>query len=173
MIYEPLKVPLHSNVRWGSAHGMLEHSYHLRQVSHYYIVLNSCWLEFKAINLFLASANALFGLITTVHTNGQIVKKIPWTAFWMCRLDWERVKDVKDILTVSWHMTFSPVTRSVCIARILRIFNIIFHQRHLPMLWHALPAIKELQTAWEARRDDSHFIEYRDTITDGLQKLPG
>jgi hypothetical protein len=28
-----------------------------------------------------------------------------------------------------------------------------------------------LQTAWEARRDDPHFAEYRGAITDGLEKL--
>jgi len=32
---KPLRIPLHSNVRWGSAHGMLERSYKLRQVSNH------------------------------------------------------------------------------------------------------------------------------------------
>ena len=32
-ITNPLKIPLHSNVRWGSAHLMLSRSYTLRQVS--------------------------------------------------------------------------------------------------------------------------------------------
>jgi hypothetical protein len=31
-ITTPLKIPLHSNVRWGSAYNMLERAYHLRQV---------------------------------------------------------------------------------------------------------------------------------------------
>jgi hypothetical protein len=30
---EPLKIPLHSNVRWGSAHSMLDRAFKLRQVS--------------------------------------------------------------------------------------------------------------------------------------------
>ena len=41
----------------------------------------------------------------------------------------------------------------------------------LPTLWHALPAIEELQTAWEAKRDSEHFSIYHDTINDGLAKL--
>jgi hypothetical protein len=32
-IDQPLKIPLHSNVRWGTAEGMLGRSYHLRQAS--------------------------------------------------------------------------------------------------------------------------------------------
>jgi hypothetical protein len=31
-IETPLKIPLHSNVRWGTADGMLGRAYHLRQV---------------------------------------------------------------------------------------------------------------------------------------------
>lgn len=34
-INTPLKIPLHSNVCWGTADGMLGQSYQLRQVSHY------------------------------------------------------------------------------------------------------------------------------------------
>ena len=30
----PLKIPLHSNVRWGTAEGMLGRAYELRQVCH-------------------------------------------------------------------------------------------------------------------------------------------
>jgi hypothetical protein len=42
----------------------------------------------------------MFGPITTVHQNGQVMKKIPWSAFQLSEEDWERVKDVMDILTV-------------------------------------------------------------------------
>jgi hypothetical protein len=65
-------------------------------------------LIFKAINLFVALADALFGPITTVRTNGWISKKIPWSAFWMSNLDWESVKDVKDILTVCFFACVYP-----------------------------------------------------------------
>jgi hypothetical protein len=34
----PLKIPLHSNVRWGTADGMLACSYHLRQVRLFFII---------------------------------------------------------------------------------------------------------------------------------------
>ena len=39
------------------------------------------------------------------------------------------------------------------------------------MLWHALPVIENLQTAWEAKLDDDRYILYRDAIQDGLDKL--
>jgi hypothetical protein len=38
-------------------------------------------------------------------------------------------------------------------------------------LWRALPAIEELQTAWEAKRDDPRFGVYKSAISDGLSKL--
>jgi hypothetical protein len=38
-------------------------------------------------------------------------------------------------------------------------------------LWHALPAIEELQTAWEAKRDNVRFAKYQTAINDGLAKL--
>jgi len=40
-----------------------------------------------------------------------------------------------------------------------------------PTLWRALPAIEELQTAWEAKRDKSSFAKYHDAINDGLEKI--
>jgi len=39
------------------------------------------------------------------------------------------------------------------------------------MLWHVLPAIEALQTAWEAKCDDPHFAIYYDAINEGLTKL--
>jgi hypothetical protein len=39
------------------------------------------------------------------------------------------------------------------------------------MLWRALPAVEELQTAWEAKRDNEHFSMYSTAIMDGLAKL--
>jgi len=40
-----------------------------------------------------------------------------------------------------------------------------------PTLWHALPALKELQTAWEKKCDSPRFALYKDTLTHGLAKL--
>src|SRR6266478_2639171 len=42
----------------------------------------------------------MFGPITTVRSGGQIAKKIPWRAFQLSDEDWERVKDVMEILLV-------------------------------------------------------------------------
>jgi len=46
----PLSIPLHSNVHWGTANGMLGRAYRLCQ----------------PINLFINSADELFGPITTI-----------------------------------------------------------------------------------------------------------
>jgi hypothetical protein len=64
-------------------------------------------MPFKPINLFIASADELFGPITTVRANGRIMKKIPWTAFHLTDDDWQRVKDVKDILVVRLFASYS------------------------------------------------------------------
>ena len=40
-----------------------------------------------------------------------------------------------------------------------------------PTLWRALPALEELQTAWEKKRDSPRFILYKDALTHGLEKL--
>ncbi|KAG2352928.1 hypothetical protein BDR07DRAFT_1497387 [Suillus spraguei] len=45
-----LKIPLHSNVRWGTADGMLSRAYALRHT----------------INLFISTADKLFGPITII-----------------------------------------------------------------------------------------------------------
>lgn len=34
-----------------------------------------------------------------------------------------------------------------------------------------LPAIEELQTAWEAKHDKPTFAKYHDAINDGLHKI--
>ena len=38
-------------------------------------------------------------------------------------------------------------------------------------LWRALPAIEELQTAWEAKRDNPRYVTYRTAINNRLAKL--
>ena len=40
-----------------------------------------------------------------------------------------------------------------------------------PTLWCALPALEELQTAWEKKRDAPKYVLYKDTLMDGLEKL--
>jgi hypothetical protein len=46
-----------------------------------------------------------------------------------------------------------------------------FSSERLPTLWRALPALEELQTAWEAKKDSDEFILYKGAINDGLGKL--
>jgi len=46
-----------------------------------------------------------------------------------------------------------------------------FSSETLLTLWRVLPAVEELQTAWEAKCDDDHFAIYSDAINDSLAKL--
>lgn len=46
-----------------------------------------------------------------------------------------------------------------------------FSSEQYPTLWCALPAIEELQTAWESKHDTPRFYIYKDVINDGLEKL--
>ncbi|KAF9242391.1 hypothetical protein BU15DRAFT_72913 [Melanogaster broomeanus] len=113
----PLVIPLHSNIHLGTADGMLGCSYHLRQ----------------PINLFVSSADELFGPITTLWCAGDPVKNIPWMAFMFKVSDWEHINDTHAI-----------------IAGANKIQHIFSHE-HQATLWRAIPAFKELQTAWEAK----------------------
>ncbi|RDB30472.1 hypothetical protein Hypma_007293 [Hypsizygus marmoreus] len=85
-ISEPLKIPLHSNIRWGTAHNMLEHGQKLRQ----------------PLVLFVGTADELFGPITTIRRNGRVEKHIPWSAFKMSETDWQRINDAKEILAMRY-----------------------------------------------------------------------
>ena len=136
-ITTPLVIPLHSNVRWGSAYKMLQRAHRLRQ----------------AVRLFIAAADELFGPITVLRHDGRVFKKIPWSAFKIAEMDWVRVLDAKSILGDS--------------NRIQQYFS----SEQKPTLWRSLPAIEELQTAWEAKRDDPQYAIYKDAIIDGLAKL--
>ncbi|KAG6905515.1 hypothetical protein DXG01_002278 [Tephrocybe rancida] len=87
-ITDPLKIPLHSNVQWGSAYGMLDQAYQLHQ----------------AVSLFISSADKLFGPITTLQKNNHIMKHIDWVAFKLLDNNWARVIDTRDILADSNHI---------------------------------------------------------------------
>lgn len=52
------------------------------------------------MGLFLASADQMYGPITTLRRENRLVKHIPWTAFKMTDPDWLRVIDARDILGV-------------------------------------------------------------------------
>ena len=106
-INDPLRIPLHSNIWWGSAHNMLDRAYNLCQVELFPWILIiierlmwCCGTPWQAINLFLQTGDSLYGPITTIRLNGRITKKIRWSAFNLTDRDWERVKDARDILKV-------------------------------------------------------------------------
>ncbi|KAF8958255.1 hypothetical protein BDZ97DRAFT_1668780, partial [Flammula alnicola] len=102
---------------------------------------------------FLTSADELFGPITTLRRDNRIVKHIPWSAFKLGGQDWVRVVDACDILADS--------------NRIQQYFS----AEKEPTLWRALPALEELQSTWEKKRDDPKYALYKDALTDGLEKL--
>ncbi|KAF5378846.1 hypothetical protein D9615_006888 [Tricholomella constricta] len=133
----PLKFKLHGNTQWGSTFGMLDRAYQLRQ----------------AIDLFVSTADHLYGSVTTVRCEGKIVKKIPWSAFALSEDDWRRVADARDILADS-----NSVQQ-------------YFSSEQEPTLWHALPAIEELLTKWEAKAADPAYALYKEAILDGRAKL--
>ncbi|KAG1751591.1 uncharacterized protein EDB91DRAFT_1243837 [Suillus paluster] len=45
-------------------------------------------LHSNAINLFISSADELFGPITSIRCHGKVIKHIPWTAFTLRTSDW-------------------------------------------------------------------------------------
>ena len=133
----PLSISLHSNVHWGTADGMLGHAYHLRQ----------------PINLFINSADELFGPITTIQCAGLPAKQIPWTAFSFKAADWERVNDIRTI-----------------IADANNIQQYFSHELQ-PTLWHVIPTSEELQTGWETKCDSPRYMLYKNAIDRGLSKI--
>jgi hypothetical protein len=40
-----------------------------------------------------------------------------------------------------------------------------------PTLWRALPALEELQTAWETKRESAQYELYGDALDDSLAKI--
>ncbi|KAF8869823.1 hypothetical protein BD779DRAFT_1456446 [Infundibulicybe gibba] len=107
----------------------------------------------KAISLFLLTADQLFGPITTLRHDGRIIKHIPWSAFNLSEYDWARVLDAREILRNS--------------NDVLHYFS----SDKRPSLWRALPAIEDLQTAWEDKLSDPTYSIYHPAIADGLEKL--
>ncbi|KIM61041.1 hypothetical protein SCLCIDRAFT_122924, partial [Scleroderma citrinum Foug A] len=105
------------------------------------------------INLFLSSADELFGPITTIRHNGKVVKHIPWSAFAFKVSDWEHLNDTCSIIADvnNLQQSFSSDTHAT--------------------LWRVIPALEELQTAWEAKKSAEQYKLYHDALHHGLQKI--
>jgi len=81
---------------------MLYRAYKLRQV---HPLVSLCLVNFtdqccQAINLFVSSADEVYGPITTIHREGRTIKHIPWAAFKLSEGDWQRVLLARNILEV-------------------------------------------------------------------------
>ncbi|KAF8236929.1 hypothetical protein L208DRAFT_1249650 [Tricholoma matsutake] len=89
-------------------------------------------------------ADHRYGPIRTIRHDGWVSKHILWSAFTLSKIDWERVLEACKILAIS---------------------------EKRPTQWQALPAIEELQTAWEAKPNNPRYVTYQTAISDGLAKL--
>ncbi|KIK79669.1 hypothetical protein PAXRUDRAFT_16219 [Paxillus rubicundulus Ve08.2h10] len=136
-ITTPLTIPLHSNIHWGTMDGMLGCSYHLCQ----------------PIDLFVCSADELFGPIKTIQPPGQPVKNIPWMAFIFKASDLEYVNNTCSIISDANNIQH------------------IFSHKDQATLWCVIPAFEELQTSWEVKLDVLHYMLYKDAIQQGLMKI--
>lgn len=114
----------------------------------------------------------MYGPITTLRRDNHIVKHIPWSAFKLTDFDWIRVLDVRDILGV--HIINLFINKLIHSFIFLQDSNRIqqhFSSEKEPTLWRALPALEELQTTWENRRDNIKYILYKGALSAGLDKL--
>lgn len=46
-----------------------------------------------------------------------------------------------------------------------------FSAEKQPTLWHALPALKELQSVWDKKHKTLQYALYKDALSDGIKKL--
>ncbi|KZS87825.1 hypothetical protein SISNIDRAFT_419035 [Sistotremastrum niveocremeum HHB9708] len=112
------------------------------------VLLNYC----QAINRFCETADARFGVITTLRING-VKKEIPWKAFKLSDSDWVRVTELIEILKD--------------VDQVQQVFS----AAQLPTLWKAIPEFERLQTAWEKKERDAKYALYAPGIRLALDKL--
>ncbi|KIM67464.1 hypothetical protein SCLCIDRAFT_107416, partial [Scleroderma citrinum Foug A] len=112
------------------------------------------------INLFIGSADELFGPITTIQCTGHPVTHIPWSASKTDPLqstlkvsDWERINDVHRIISDANKLQQS------------------FSSKNHATLWCAVPALKELQTSWEVKKNMTRYMLYHEALARGLAKI--
>jgi len=83
------------------------------------------------MGLFMTSADAMYGPITTLWHDNRLVKHIPWSAFKMSDQDWTRVVDARDILGVStFHFTSVTTSNAFPSIRIPIEFNSTFPRKN-------------------------------------------
>ena len=116
-------------------------------------MLDHAYCVCQTVKLFIAAANELYGPVTVLYWDCRVFKKIPWSAFRITERDWAIVLEAMSILEDSNQI------------------QQYFSSEHHPMLWHALPTIKGLQTAWETKCDDPQYAVYKDVINDGPENL--
>ncbi|KAG6814853.1 hypothetical protein H0H87_007008, partial [Tephrocybe sp. NHM501043] len=116
-----------------------------------YLGTTAAWIE--PLALFLNGADELFGPITTLRKKGQIVKHIEWATFKLVDEDWACVGNTRDILTDA--------------NNIQQVFSSDKH----PTLWRALPALKQLLSTWEKKKDDPHYALYIEALEAGIAKI--
>lgn len=149
----PLKIPLHSNVHWGTAAKMLGQAYDLHRVCIILLTQHASLTRIQPINLFVHSAEQLFGPITLIQHPGNPIKHIPWTTFALDPADWECVNYMQSIISNANDIQH------------------LFSSNNQPTLWHAIPAIDEFQTAWETKCDLDKYALYKVALKCGLNKI--
>ncbi|KAG1733039.1 uncharacterized protein EDB91DRAFT_1057727 [Suillus paluster] len=103
--------------------------------------------------MFMKSADELFGPVTTIRCPASPAKHIPWKAFTIGPVDWEHINTTRNIVSDANNI------------------QQYFSSELQPTLWRAIPAIEELQTAWEAKCDDPKYTLFKPVIELRLEKV--
>lgn len=115
-IATPLKIPLHSNVRWGTAYGMLDRAYHLCEV---HLIFFSSFLHADLSFIgYWPFHHLSWSTLQPYHhypSERLPVKHIWWSAFQLSDADWECVLDARNILAVCSHVQLLiSQAKSIC-----------------------------------------------------------
>ncbi|KZS88169.1 hypothetical protein SISNIDRAFT_418509 [Sistotremastrum niveocremeum HHB9708] len=106
-----------------------------------------------AIDLFVNSADALFGPITTIAYNGGKPKSIAWKAFCLSVQSWLKVLRVTEILEDADSIQH------------------FFSSDKVPTFYRLVPAVEELLTQWESKLEEEDYEDYREGLTDAIAKV--
>src|SRR5882724_10911406 len=47
----------------------------------------------------------------------------------------------------------------------------VFSSEKVPTLWHAIPALEDLLTAWEMKKEDIKYFNYHKGLEDSIDKI--